>query len=138
MYTGVEAMVPAAPTVMLVPTLEAKVELVDASKPVGVATVIPACILTPETLKVVVEEAVPYVVVSAERDPVVEITGNNVPVICISSITHASLVLLLSITIFILACVQLSGRSTEMVEYPSVVRAPPPEGEKDVAVLFPE
>jgi len=57
------------PTLMLVPLLEAKVKLVDTSKPVGAVTVIPvdAVMLAPVSEKLVVEEAVPYVVLSAGK-----------------------------------------------------------------------
>jgi hypothetical protein len=56
------AIVPEAPTVIgliLVPTLLAKVELVETSKPVGGVTVIPALMFAPEILKVCEDEAVP-------------------------------------------------------------------------------
>jgi hypothetical protein len=56
------AIVPEAPTVIgliLVPTLLAKVELVETSKPAGGVTVIPALIFAPEMLKLWPAEAVP-------------------------------------------------------------------------------
>ena len=60
---------------VLVPTFELKSAVVDTSNPAGGVTVIPALILAPDTLKEVVEDGVPYVVVKAANVPEAEIVG---------------------------------------------------------------
>jgi hypothetical protein len=71
--TGVEEIVPAAPTV----TVDVKVppDVNDTSYPAGGVTKIPADIDAPETLNEVSDDAVPYVVDKADNVPVVEIVG---------------------------------------------------------------
>lgn len=69
---------PEEPTVIglaLVPTPLAKVELVETSNPDGGVTVMPALMLAPETENCVEEEAVPYVVETAESVPLALIVG---------------------------------------------------------------
>ena len=70
---GVEGIVTEAPT-----TIEPEngpVLLVLTSKPAGAVTVMPAFRPVPETENDVLDELVPYVVVSADNEPVVDIIG---------------------------------------------------------------
>ena len=88
-------MVPAAPTV----TVGEKVELsVLTSNPLGGVTKMPAFILVPETLKVVLADGVPVAVVSVPGVPVVEMIGVGVTVLAgIATLTFDAPVLLKTI-----------------------------------------
>jgi len=61
----------------LLPTLLAKVDEVETSKPVGGVTVIEDVISVPFRVKLLVEEAVPYVVLNELKEPEVPITGTT-------------------------------------------------------------
>lgn len=71
-YTGVDAMVPEAPTVTVLLKLLLSVLT---SKPVGGLTNIPAVINAPDTLKLVDGEAVPTEVLNAAGVPVDAMAG---------------------------------------------------------------
>ena len=72
---GVLLIVPAAPTVMLLKKPE--VGDVETSKPSGARMVIPSFMLAPETVKLVVLDALPTVLLKAARVPVAVISGGG-------------------------------------------------------------
>ena len=71
-YTAVVGMVPPVPMVRLLVKL---VLLILTSKPAGGVTNIPAIIFAPDTLNVLLVDAVPYVVLNADSVPVDDMDG---------------------------------------------------------------
>ena len=76
MYTGVEVSVPVSAMVKLPPEALHVALSALTSKPAGAVTVkLPVIKFTPDTLKVVEDDAVPVVVLKADGVPVVEMVG---------------------------------------------------------------
>ena len=76
MYTGLEASVPVSAMVTWPPDALQLALFALTSKPAGAVTVkLPVIKFTPDTLKVVEDDAVPVVVLKADGAPVVEMMG---------------------------------------------------------------